>query len=102
MKVTSKKIIKKTKSNTVLFNIKIDKKQKERAQKVAKDIGLPLGTVVNLLIDKFIDEKRVVAQESYIPNARLRKSIEEARKEYASGKMKSFTDMDEMFAYLNS
>ena len=69
-----------------VLNIKIDPQLKKRAQKVAMSIGLPLGTVTNLLLRRFVDEKSIHVAESYVPNVRLRRAIREDEKDYRAGK----------------
>ncbi len=41
------------------INIKADKEIKEKAQKVARDLGMPLSTVINAYLHQFIRTKEV-------------------------------------------
>jgi len=41
------------------INIKADKEIKEKAQKVARDLGMPLSTVINAYLNQFIRTKEV-------------------------------------------
>ncbi len=84
-----------------VLNIKIDPKLKKQAQKVAASIGLPLGTVTNLLLRRFIDEKSIHVAESYVPNARLRHSIAADEKDYRAGKFEGpFDDVKDLMKSL--
>jgi hypothetical protein len=46
--------------------------------------------------------KKKKKEIKYIPSKYLKRSIEQARKEYASGKMKAYSTMEEMFKDLRS
>jgi len=87
-----------------VLNIKIDKKLKEQAQKVAKEMGLPLGTVVNHYVRRFVDEKRVTFLVPEIPNKKTAAILRQASKDYRAGKniVGPFSTGEEMDKYLNS
>ena len=81
-----------TTTNTkTLITVKTDKTLKHAAQSLAAEIGVPLGTLINSFLKQFVRNKEVNFSASYKPNARLRQSIEEGRKEYAEGKLKPLT-----------
>ncbi len=85
-----------------VLNIKIDPQLKKRAQKVAMSIGLPLGTVTNLLLRRFVDEKSIHVAESYVPNVRLRRAIREDEKDYRAGKFEGpFDNAKDLVKSLN-
>lgn len=85
-----------------VLNIKTDKKVKQEAQKVARELGLPLGTIVNVYLRELAREKRVLFSVPPTPNRRLQtllkkiKSEAKKRKKYA----KSFT-YEEAIEYLD-
>jgi addiction module RelB/DinJ family antitoxin len=54
-----------------ILNIKTDKKVKEEAQKVARELGLPLGTIINAYLRDLVREKRVLFSVPPAPNKRL-------------------------------
>lgn len=87
-----------------MLNIKTDKKLKEEAQKIAKVLGLPLGTVVNRYLKDFVRERRIEFTESVMPNAKTQKLLERIEKDLGEGKNLSpaFSTADRMDAYLNS
>lgn len=58
-----------------LLNIKTDRKLKRGAQRVARELGLPLGTIVNAYLRELIREKRVVFSVPPTPNARTRELL---------------------------
>ncbi|MDR3558191.1 MAG: hypothetical protein P4L61_01530 [Candidatus Pacebacteria bacterium] len=84
-----------------LLTVKTDVSLKKAAQKTAKKIGLPLGTVVNGFLRRFVATKEAYFAESYKPNAYLRRVIAEGEKEYAEGKLKPMT-IEELKAELLS
>lgn len=66
-----------------LLTIKIDKKLKEEAKKTAAAFGLPLGTMVNTLIRRTVNEGRLELVD--VTPAALRR-INRIRKELREGK----------------
>jgi addiction module RelB/DinJ family antitoxin len=82
--------------------IKVDKKAKAAAQKAAKEIGIPLSTVLGMYLRKFASEQRIEFSVPEMPNAKTRKIINEARRELAAGKAYGpFVSVDDMFAELD-
>ena len=85
-----------------MLNIKTDKKVKRDAQKVAKDLGLPLGTIVNAYLRELVREKRVVFSSPPTPNRRTQELLQEIR---LGGKSKKNSDgpftYDEAIEYLD-
>ena len=55
-----------------LLSIKTDRKLKQDAQKVAKELGLPLGTIINSYLRELIREQHVVFSVPPRPNQRTR------------------------------
>lgn len=88
----------------VLINIKADKDVKEKAQKVAYDLGMPLSTVINAYLHQFIRTKEVhFALEGELKPA-VKKKLDRLTKEAKEGKNLSgpFSTTEEMDAYLNT
>ena len=77
-----------------LLTVKTDVSLKKAAQKTAKKLGVPLGTIINGFLRRFIQTKEAYFAESYRPNARLRHAIAEGEKEYAEGKLRPVTIED--------
>lgn len=57
-------------STKTVINVKTDKDLKNKAQKLAKNLGLPLGTVINAYLREFVRERRIVFSEPSISKAR--------------------------------
>lgn len=88
--------------NTTML-IKTDKALKVKAQKLAKEMGLPLGTLVNNYLKTFVIERQAIFTAP-MPNKKTIKIIEQARKDIKAGKNLSgpFTNVADMMKSLNS
>lgn len=88
----------------VLLNIKTDKEVKEEASKIAKELGVPLSTVVNAYLKEFVREKSI--KISIEPRIRpeigklLKKSSEDYRKK--KNISREFASAQEAVEYLYS
>ena len=88
-----------------VINIKTDKEVKKKAQKVAKELGLPLSTVVNAYLRQFIQSKEV--HFSAAPrrmSKKLEKKLASIEKDIQEGKnmSKTFHSSKEAIRYLRS
>jgi antitoxin component of RelBE/YafQ-DinJ toxin-antitoxin module len=70
--------------NTTML-IKTDKILKTKAQKLAKEMGLPLGTLVNNYLKTFVIDRQAIFTAP-MPNKKTIKIIEQARKDIKAGK----------------
>lgn len=70
----------------ILINIKTERKTKEEAQKVAKDLGLPLGTIINAYLRELIREKHVLFSVPPTPNKQTKKILKMIQIEAKSSK----------------
>jgi len=71
-----------------ILNIKTDKDLKREAQRIAKEIGVPLTTVMNAFLKQFVRDREITfSANEYIPNDYLSELIEEARNEEITGSM---------------
>ena len=62
-----------------VLNVKIDRNLKEGAQDVAREIGLPLGTIINAYLRDFVREKRVIFSVPPAPNRKLQALLRQVR-----------------------
>ncbi len=87
--------------NTTML-IKTNKELKVKAQKLAKEMGLPLGTLVNNYLKTFVVERQVVFTAP-MPNKKTIRAIESARKDIKAGKnlYGPFDSAKEAIAFLN-
>ena len=82
--------------------IKTNRALKQRAQKLAKKMGLPLGTLVNNYLRNFVVDRQAIFNAP-IPNKKTQGAIEAARKEFRAGKTSGpFHSVNEMMKSLNS
>lgn len=89
-----------TNTKTVL-SIKIDKKTKEEAQKLAKFLGLNLSQIANASYKQFIRNREFTFTEGYIMTPYLEKIIEKAETEYKKGESAGPFNFEEAMKYLN-
>ncbi|PIT96830.1 hypothetical protein COT82_01170 [Candidatus Campbellbacteria bacterium CG10_big_fil_rev_8_21_14_0_10_35_52] len=74
-----------------ILNIKTDKKLKENAKKIAKNIGVPLSTVINSFLKQFVrDEEVTFSAKDYKITPYLEELVEEARKERTNKKKSDY------------
>jgi DNA-damage-inducible protein J len=86
-----------------ILNIKTDKKLKAEAKKVAEELGVPLSTVINAFLKKFVREKEITLSANPLrPTPYLEQILEEAQAEYQSGKATTFDSGDDMLNHLKS
>lgn len=57
-----------------VMSVKTDKKLKEKAQKIAKEMGFPLGTLVNAYLRQFVKNKTVYF--TFSPSQKMTKTLE--------------------------
>ena len=86
-----------------VISVRVAKSTKEAAQEVAAEMGIPLSTLINAYLMKFIVERRVefiAPPEKMTPH--LEKLLKKIEKEKRQGKVsKVYTDVDEFFADLH-
>lgn len=87
-----------------MINIKADREVKERAQRVAQELGLPLSTIINAYLRQFIRNKEVhfFVEGELKPSVKRR--LDRLHKDVKEGKNLSpaFHSVKEMDAYLKS
>ena len=86
------------------INIKADKEIKKKAQKVARDLGMPLSTVINAYLNQFVRTKEVHFYLEGELKPAVKKRLDRLTKEARKGKNLSptFRTGREMDAYLKS
>ena len=87
-----------------IINIKADPEVKSKAQKVARQLGMPLSTVINAYLKQFIRTKEVHFSVEGVLKPSVKKRLDRLTKEARAGKNLSpaFRSIKEMDAYLNS
>lgn len=90
--------------STTVMTIKTDKKVKESAQKLAKEMGFPLGTLINAFLRQFVKTKTVYfTNEPYQMSKWLEKEMKSIAKDIEKGKnlSPSFDNIEDAIKYLN-
>lgn len=78
--------------------IKTEKKVKNAAQKAAKEIGVPLATVMGMYLRKFARERRIEFEAPLVPNARTAKNLKRSQREFEQGKYTGpFSNLDDLY-----
>ena len=87
-----------------VINIKADKEIKEKAMSIAKDMGIPLSTIINVFLKQFIDERVVTFKAPFVPSQKLEKILEETDRDIKAGRNLSpaFTSADEALSWLKN
>jgi len=90
--------------NKVVLNIKTDKEIKEEAQKTARELGVPLSTVVNAYLKEFVREKAFSLSMAPQLRPEVEKLLREAHHDYENKKNVSrvFTSAAEALKHLHS
>ena len=73
-----------TNQKTVL-NIKIDRKVKEEAQKLAKSLGLNMSQIASASYKRFIRDREFTFSDGYTMTPYLERVAKEAQEEYDRG-----------------
>lgn len=87
-----------------LISIKVDTKIKHAAKKLAGELGLPLSTIVNAHLKRFVAEKEIRFALPLRMSKKLEKIISETEKDFRTGRNLSpkFDSGEEMDKYLAS
>ena len=87
-----------------VLNVKTDKDVKYKAQKIAKDIGLPLSTVVNAYLKEFVRERAVRFCVEPEIRPEVGKLLRKASEDYKNRKniSKPFKNTKDILVYLRS
>ena len=85
-----------------MINIKTDKKVKEDAQKLAKELGFTLSALVTASLKQFIRTRSVSFSASYEMTPYIEGILEEVEKDIKEGKNLSpvFSNAEDMDKYL--
>ncbi len=86
----------------VTINIKADTDVKKKAQKVAKELGMPLSTIINAYLHQLVRTKAVTFGVP-TPKPAVKRRLDRLAKEAREGKNLSpmFTSMDDAIAWLD-
>ena len=82
---------------------KTDKKRKETAQKIAKNMGIPFSAVMNQVLKEIVNREQITfSAQEYEPTPYLKRLLIQGEKDLKTGKnIKTFNSLDELMADLN-
>lgn len=88
--------------NTAVINIKTQQEVKAQAQRVARDLGLSLSSLINAFLKQFVKTKKVTfSLDEEIPNKRTIAILKQAEKDYKRGNTSpAFKTGEEAVAWL--
>jgi addiction module RelB/DinJ family antitoxin len=88
---------------TTVMSIRTDTKVKADAQALASKIGIPLGTIVNAYLRKFIRDGGVSFNTDERMTPQMERIVAQAEKEIKNGEtIGPFDSIEEMFAVLDA
>lgn len=89
--------------NTAVINIKTDPRLKKELKTVARELGLPVGTIVNAYLRELVRERRVVFSAPPAMNQRTKRLLQTIEKDIRAGKNVDgpFSSPEEAIAYLD-
>lgn len=86
----------------VIINFKTDQKTKQRAQKIAGDLGMSLSGVINAYLHQFIRLQTVFVSNKYDePSDLLLAAFNEAQEDKKQGKVYSFKKPKEAIDFVD-
>ncbi len=87
-----------------MLSIKIDKKLKEKAHKVAHTLGVSLNAVINQNIKEFIDVRQITFADHPMPNKKTQKLLDRLLADSKANRnfVGPFNTAEEMIKSLNS
>ena len=73
--------------NTAVVNIKVEPNIKKEAQKVAKDLGLSLSSLINAYLKQLVRSKRVILTLEEEPTDYLLNALRESKENIKKGRV---------------
>ena len=89
---------------SIILNFKTDKDLKDKAKKIASDLGLPLGTIMNHYLKEFVREEKVIFSNHPTPTKKVIHELKEISKDIRDKKNLSptFNNTRNAIKWLNS
>ncbi len=88
--------------NSALISIKTDLKIKKKAQKIAKNLGFSLSSLLNAYLRHFVETETVFFSSQYEePTKYLLDMLKESEKEIAQGDYHKFSSVEESLRFLD-
>lgn len=87
--------------NTAVINIKINPQVKKDAQKLAKDLGFSLSSLINGYLKQIIRTKSVNFDLTERPSEYMIQALKESKKDIKAGRVISFKKPNDALDYLD-
>lgn len=86
-----------------VINFKVDTEVKEQAQKLARELGVPLSTVIGAQLKQFLRTREFSVEAAPRMTPELEAILEQVESDRKAGRNFSpaFESVDDMFAHLN-
>jgi addiction module RelB/DinJ family antitoxin len=90
--------------NKTVINIKADKEVKEAAQDIARQLGMPLSTIINAYLRQFVRTKEIYFSLEGELKSSAKKRLDRLQKEASESRnlSRSFASADESIRRLHS
>lgn len=85
---------------TAVINIKTDTQTKQKAKKIAEELGLSLGSVLNALLCEFVRSRRLEVGTEEL-SAYAIKELKASEEDYNAGRYQSFNTVGNAVAFLD-
>lgn len=87
-----------------VINIKVDKREKAKAQKLARKLGFSLSSVMNAYLKDFLRKQRIavgIDEESLELSDWAKEELRQTEEDIQAGRVVAFDTVDEELAYLD-
>jgi len=88
--------------NTAVINLKIDKKTKKDAQKIAEELGVSLSSIIKAYLRQVIRSKKVLFSSEEKPTEFMLNALKESREGIKAGRVTTFKNIDDALAYFKA
>lgn len=89
--------------NTAVINIKTDSQLKEEAQKIAKELGFSLSSLMNAYLRQLVKGKTVYFSLNEEPTPYMLNSLKESEADIKAGRVSpNFDKAEDAIAWLNN
>jgi antitoxin component of RelBE/YafQ-DinJ toxin-antitoxin module len=87
---------------TITITHRLDSDLAAEFKDFAKESGLTVNSLINVLISQTLKTRRVVIEPDLIPTPYLQKAIKEVESDYKAGRVNTFTNKSDLMAHLRS
>ncbi|HBQ51066.1 hypothetical protein A3B42_03615 [Candidatus Daviesbacteria bacterium RIFCSPLOWO2_01_FULL_38_10] len=86
---------------TAVINLRVEPETKEKAQKLARQLGLNLSAVIEGFLAQFIRTKTVHFSLKEEPSEYMLQALKESKEDIKAGRIVSFKNPDKALQYLD-